>query len=393
MTYQTPLNFERIRADFPRANRKLWFAAAETHLYNVHTLKAIDAYTTYRTRGSIDEQYNFTTEKQHAVKTRFAALINAASADEIAFVQSTTDGENIVLAGLDLAKRGGNVVIDDLHFEASKYMYTMLAESGAIELRIVPHRNWQIDMADFERAIDKDTQLVSIAYVSQVNGYVADAKAISDLAHANGAYLYCDIIQGAGCTPIDVQAMGIDFCASSTYKWLMGEYGIGFLYVRGDLQETVVKSTRYGMRQVASMRDYTFTVHPNASRYEGTGSMSYLPGICAHEGLKIVSSIGVDAIRRHVKPLTDRLQSELPRLGFRPITPLNTPSPIISFLPDDVEATRSKLDRAFGEQVLSFRSWFQTDKEGNRQKVNGIRIGVSVYNNDQDVDDFLNALS
>ena len=234
--YQPDINspdFTAIRADFPRTSRKLWLAAAETHPYSIHTLKALEAYTNFRALGPGENRMDFTPEMQTEVKERFAALINA-SPQEIAFVQSTTDGENIVLAGLDLACQGGNVVIDDLHFEASKYMYTRLAEAGKIEFRVVPHRDWQIDLADFEQAIDENTRLVSIALVSQVNGYIADARAISELAHRHGAYLYCDIIQGGGCTPIDVQALGIDFCASSTYKWLMGDFGIGFLYVRGN---------------------------------------------------------------------------------------------------------------------------------------------------------------
>ena len=392
MKHLNPPNFDQIRDDFPRAKRKLYFVAAEVHPYGVHTLKAIEDYNTYRVRGPIDAHYGFTPEKQHALKSMFANLINA-SADEIAFTQSTTDGENMVLAGLDLAKRGGNVVIDDLHFEASKYIYTMLAQSGAIELRVVPHRNWQTDLSDFEAAIDDNTQLVSIAYVSQINGHVADAKAIGEIAHAHGAYFYCDIIQGAGNTPIDVQAMGIDFCSCSTYKWLMGEHGIGFLYVSRELQESTVQQTRYGLRQVDTATDYTFNVYANANRYEGTSSMAYLPGVIAHAGLRYMTGIGVDAIRDHVRPLTERLQAELPRLGFRPITPPNTPSPIISFIPDDIEATRQKLDHAFGEKVLSFRDWYETDADGNRQKAEGIRIGVSVYNNDGDVDALLNALS
>ena len=36
-------------------------------------------------------------------------------------------------------------------------------------------------------------------------------KAIADLAHARGAYAFCDIVQAAGAVPIDVRAMGIDF--------------------------------------------------------------------------------------------------------------------------------------------------------------------------------------
>ena len=395
MMTQTPISppdFAHIRAKFPRADRKLWLAAAETHPFSRQHLAAIETYTSFRALGPGEGRLSFTPEMQAATKRRFANLINAAP-HEIAFIQSTTDGENIVLAGLDLAQRGGNVVIDDLHFEASKYIYTRLAEAGKIELRVVPHRNWQVDLADFVRAIDDDTRLVSIALVSQINGYKADAKAISDLAHQHGAYLYCDIIQGAGCTPIDVAAMGIDFCATSTYKWLMGDFGIGFLYVKEALQEVVVKQTRYGLRQVKAMQDYRFESYPDASRYEGTTTMPFLPGVCAHAGLGLIESLGVEAIRAHAKRLTDRLQTELPPLGYEPITPADTPTPIVSFLPQNVAETRAKLDRAFGEQVISFREWYKTDADGNRTKVEGIRLGVSVYNNDADIDAFLNALA
>ena len=392
MVQQTVVpDFTAVRADFPRASRQLWLAAAETHPFGIHTLKALEAYTNFRTLGAGEKRMSFTPEMQAETKARFAALIKAVP-EEIAFVQSTTDGENLVLAGLDLGRQGGNVVIDDLHFEASKYMYASLADAGLIELRIVPHRNWQVDLADFERAIDENTRLVSMALVSQINGYKAEAKAISELAHGHGAYLYCDIIQGAGCTPIDVGAMGIDFCATSTYKWLMGDFGIGFLYVRADLQGRVVRQTRYGLRQVRSVKDYQFDLYSDASRYEGTSSMPFLPGICAYAGLRYVSELGVDAIRAHARPLTERLQAEMPQLGYRPITPLETDTPIVSFLPEDVAETRAKLDEAFGEQVVSFREWYLTDEEGQRRRVEGIRIGVSVYNNEADIEAFLAAL-
>ena len=71
-------------------------------------------------------------------------------------------------------------------------------EHDGLEVRVVKHRGWQIDLADMERVIDDDTRLVSITLVSNVNGYLADVKAIADLAHARGAYLYVDLIQGAG---------------------------------------------------------------------------------------------------------------------------------------------------------------------------------------------------
>lgn len=389
----TPPDFTAARADFPRAEEKLWLAAAETHPYSIHTLRALEEYIQFRAWGPGGNRHSFTAEMQLETKAMFAALIGAQPA-EIAFVQSTTDGENMVLAGLGLsqpdAKPGGNIIIDDLHFEASKYIYTRLAQAGNIELRVVPHRNWQINFADIEAAIDDDTHLVSLALVSQVNGYMADIKAISRLAHAHDAYVYTDIIQAAGNTPIDVMAMGIDFAACATYKWLMGDFGMGFLFIRAGLQETV-EPTRFSLRQVQAENDYDFPLHTDAKRYEGS-QISFLSGICAHTGLTYLSNLGVEHIRAHVQPLTEHLQQELPRLGYQPITPLETPSPIVSFLPQDIDATKAKLDRAFGHQVVSFREWYRMNERGEREMVRGIRLGISVYNNQDDIDKFLNAV-
>ena len=386
-------DFAAVRADFPRAEEKLWLAAAETHPFSVHTLRALEQYTQFRTWGSGENRHSFTPSMQQETKELFAALIHAEPS-EIAFVQSTTDGENVVLAGLGLSQPGvkaaGNVVIDDLHFEASKYMYKALERTGAIELRIVNHRDWQIDLSRIEAAVDQNTVLVSVALVSQVNGYMANAQAISQIAHAHGAYLYADIIQGAGCTPIDVRALGIDFAACTAYKWLMGDFGIGFLFVRQELQEQL-RQSRYSLAQVQSVDDFDYQPLPGAVRYEGSRP-SYLSAICVYEGLKYIHKLGVENIRAHVKPLTDRLQSELPALGYRPLTPLDAPTPIVSFLPPHIEETQAKLDRAFGHQVVSFRQWYQTNHQGQREMVQGIRLGVSVYNNQQDIDRFLNAL-
>jgi selenocysteine lyase/cysteine desulfurase len=287
------------------------------------------------------------------------------------------------------------VVIDDLHFIASKWMYGEMNRQGLIELRVVRHQeDWTIRLEDMARAIDKNTRLVSMALVSNVNGYLHDARAISDLAHAQGALVYGDIIQGVGNTPLDVRAMGLDCCASSTYKWLMGDFGLGFLYVREDLQEEVVRQTRYGARQIGGTdKSGAYTRAPGAARYEGTTTMPYLPGICAYEGLKYVTKLGVANIRAHAKPLTDRLQKELPALGLTPITPPDTPTPIVSFATPDLEAVQKKLDKAFGQQVVSVGHWEKTDEKGQTETVNGIRVGVSVYNNGTDIDKFLNALS
>lgn len=385
-------DFAAVRADFPRASRKLWLAAAETHPFSVHTIRAIESYAQFRALGPGEGRTYFTRDMQSELKRLYAGLINAKP-EEIAFVMSTTDGENIIADGLGLARRGGNVVIDDLHFPASTYLYAALEKLGHIELRIVRHKDWKIRLADMEKAIDRNTRLVSIALVSNINGYMHEAKAISDLAHAKGALVYGDIIQAVGNTPVDIQALGIDCAASSTYKWLMGDFGIGFLYVRKDLQGEAIKQKRFGLRALKALKGRAFELREDASIYEETTSMPNLPGICAFEGLKYITKLGIDNIRAHAKPLTDRVQKEMPDLGYVPITSLDNPSPVVSFLTPDPETTRAKLDKAFGEHVVSLSRWQKTNDKGETETVNGIRIAVSVYNNDEDIDQLLNALS
>jgi hypothetical protein len=97
-------DFDAVRADFPRAARKLWLAAAEIHPFSVHTLRAIENYSQFRALGPGAGRMNFTRDMQSEVKRLFADLINAKP-EEIAFVMSTTEGENIVAAGMDLARR------------------------------------------------------------------------------------------------------------------------------------------------------------------------------------------------------------------------------------------------------------------------------------------------
>jgi selenocysteine lyase/cysteine desulfurase len=282
-----------VRADFPLALAETYLNAAAIHPLGTFAARAIEQSLAYRLRGAGDGRSDFGAEKQQDLKRRYGQLIGA-TANEIAFVSSTSDGENIVVLGLDLPKRGGNVVIDELHFTTSLYMYKELEKKG-LELRIVKHRDWAIDIKDMDRAIDGNTRLVSLALVSNVNGYRHDCKAVSEIAHARGAYVFADIIQAVGAVPVDMRGLGIDFASAGTYKWLMGERGFGFLYVRADLQDTVLPTTRYGHRQVTNFNRATLTWEPlpGAAKYEA-GGIPVMLASCVSEGIDFLRTLGLD---------------------------------------------------------------------------------------------------
>ena len=361
-----------VRADFPSVTRETYLNSAALHPVGSFTARAMQQLIDFRLHGPGEGRADFGAKDQQALKEKYASLIGA-TADEIAYTSSTSDGENIVVLGLDLAKKKGNVVIDELHFTTSLYMYKELEKQG-VELRIVKHRNWAIDPHDMDKAIDRNTRLVSLALVSNVNGFMHDCKAVSDLAHARGALVFADIIQAVGAVPLDVNALGIDFASAGTYKWIMGERGFGFLYVKKALQGTALPTTRYGHRQVTNFNraELTWEPLPGAAMYE-TGGIAVVLAAGVSAGIDYVRGLGIDKIRSHARLLTDRLQAELPPLGYLPLTPRGTETPIVAFGLKDGAATSRTLQagKIVGTVV------------GNE---NRLRLSVSVFNTHDDID-------
>ncbi|MDO8679334.1 MAG: aminotransferase class V-fold PLP-dependent enzyme [Acidobacteriota bacterium] len=370
-----------MRADFPSVLRETYMNSGALHPIGTFAADAVKQVVDFRLLGPGEGRADFGAAKQEELKKKFGAMINA-SAKEIAYTANTSDGENIVVMGLFSGLGGsedpplrlrGNIVIDELHFTTSLYMYKELEKKG-VELRIVKHRNWAIDPEDMAKAIDKNTRLVSMALVSNVNGFMHDAKAVSAIAHARGALVFADIIQAVGAVPVDVKALGIDFASSGTYKWLMGERGIGFLYVREDLQGTALPTTRYGHRQVSNFNRAALSWEPlpGAARYE-TGGIPVMMAACVNAGIDYVNKLGLTNIRAHAKQLTDRLQRELPPLGYKALTPMGTETPIVAFELKDAAATTKMLQagKVVGTVVAN---------------ENRIRLAVSVFNNHDDID-------
>ena len=221
------------------------------------------------------------------VKSQFAALINAKPS-EISFVPNTSTGENLVVNGLGIPGSGGNVVTDALHFEGAIVHLQALERDQALDLRIAMPRDGRIEISDLERLVNKKTKLIELSLVTMYNGFQHDLKAVCDLAHTHGAYVYADIVQAVGTTPIDVRASGVDFCACSTFKWLMGDFGLGFLYAREDLLDRIRRS-QYGYHSARrfqthflpfdspSSKPFTWELGTDASAYFEVGSNAYAP--------------------------------------------------------------------------------------------------------------------
>jgi len=165
--------------------------------------------------------------------------------------------------------------------------------------------------------------------------------------------------------------------------------GFAYLYIKEDLQGTVVKPTEFGGSVGFNYQPWVDEPEPGkgeivynpkqkASQYE-VGNVSNVGAVCQREALSFIHRVGVDAIQAHATPLTDFLQEEMPKIGYESLTPKGNRSPITTFrVPDPKEAER-RLNAAKIEVTLRF---------GNH-----MRVSVSVMNNQQDVETLVAALA
>src|SRR4029450_8518378 len=153
------------------------------------------------------------------------------------------------------------------------------------------------------------------------------------------------------------------------------------LYVREDLQDTVVPTTRYRHRQIANFDrvGITWEPLPGAARYE-TGTFPNALAVCSHTSLQNIERLGLANIRAHARQLTDRLQKELPALGYPSLTPKGNETPIVAFALKDAAATAKKLRDAKVAVTI-----IESEKR--------LRLAVSGFNVQQDIDRLLTVLA
>jgi selenocysteine lyase/cysteine desulfurase len=381
------------KQDFDLTDGFTYLNAAYTHPIPRPAADAARAYLAERNKlamprpgsgGGAGEGFN--------AKALFAELINAKPS-EIAYVPNTSTGENLVVSALGLDRPTKfNVVTDWLHFDGALVHLLELQRAG-LDVRIVrPTADYRIDIADLARVIDRNTRLVELSSTTMYNGFQHDLKAVCELAHSHGAHVYADIIHTAGAEPFDVKASGVDFAACSSFKWLMGDYGLGFLYARDDLVEHI-RRPLVGYYQAATMTGHeppfdnagarapvSWTLARDATGHFEAGSIAGALGAGLAASLAYIKEVGVANIQAYRKPMMQKLRDEVPRHGFTCVTPPQSTASIITFARKGLGASDipARLARA---------------RVNVRMTDNWMRVSPSIYNDMDDIDRLLYALT
>jgi len=359
-----------VRGDFPVVAGRIYLNSAYIAPVHRAVIDASRAYLEGRSAGAMRVRGLISSTDD--LRTQFARLVNATP-EEIGLLFSTGDGENVIANGVGL-KPGDNVVVDDLHYDTEFVLYRALEASRGIELRIVRNRAGAVTASDFEPHIDKRTRIVSVAWVSNQNGFRHEMRPIADLAHAKGAIFYADAVQAAGMIDIDVRAAGVDALCSGSYKWLMSEFGVAPFFVS---RETIdrIQSDRIGEFSVASEEpDRHYRLVKNASKFEGT-SRSFGAVAQLKASLSYLEKIGIARIEQHTVGMAQMLYQGMVKQGYRMFTPPGNRSSIVTF----------HFNRPAEDYLAAFRAANIDVTVRNSQ----VRVAPALFNNVEEIERLL----
>jgi selenocysteine lyase/cysteine desulfurase len=313
------------------------------------------------------------------IRASIAALIGANPQD-IALTTGASTGMLAVAYGLEW-KRGDQVLTAHGEFPLQYATWKPMEQREGITLKIVSPHDRFLTADDFISALTPKTRLVSVSLVRFDNGALLDATRLAAACRAQGTLLLLDVSQCCGAVPMNVTQLGADFLVSAGYKWLLGPFGTGFFWAKGELMSKFRPGPFYwmaaeGADNFAALAFADPKPLPSARRFDSAETANYYNLAALDAGLELVSRIGVANIAAHNHKLIDLLFSRLPPDRLVVASPLDHQQrgPYGCFQARTPEKTKELYEKLKSEQVIT------SLREGK------IRISPYVYNNERDID-------
>jgi selenocysteine lyase/cysteine desulfurase len=263
--------------------------------------------------------------ESEACRAVFARLINTA-ANNVAFTPSASYGVAVAARNVPV-DRGQNIIMLEDQFPSHVYSWRDLAQKRGANIRTVTRQaataaahdgiNWTAAILD---AIDDDTAVVALPNCHWTDGSLVDLVVVGEAARACGAALVLDVTQSAGALPLDIDQVQPDFLACASYKWLLGPYSLGFLYVApkwhgGEpLEHNWIARKR--SEDFTRLVDYADDFQDGALRFDMGERASFHLMPMAHAALNQILEWGVDEIASTLRATTTGIAQRALELGL-----------------------------------------------------------------------------
>ena len=254
-----PLDVSLVRQQFPSLNRPAIFLdnPAGTQI----SKQSLDRINRYLLECNANHEGQFETSRMsdeilHEAHAAMADFLNAARPEEIIFGNNMTTLTLYISRSLArILQPGDNLLVTRLDHDANISPWMLIAEDRGCNLLWVDIDVEQgtLDLDDFARALEKKPKIAAFGYASNLLGTVNPVKKLTQMARDSGALVYIDAVQYAPHGAIDVQDIGCDFLACSSYKFF-GPHA-GALYGKFDLLNEL---KAYKVRPASNELPYKF---------------------------------------------------------------------------------------------------------------------------------------
>ena len=310
----TPLDVQKIRADFPVLSREVRPGVPLIYLDSTATsqkpAQVIDSMTEYyrsynaNIHRGIHVLAEEATAAYESARDRIAKFIGARSSREVIYTRNTTESINLVAYSWGRAnlKSGDLILLTEMEHHSNIVPWQMLAEQMKVQIEYISvGEDGLLDMDSYRSLLARQPRLVAFAHMSNVLGTVNPAKEMIAMAHAAGAVTVVDGAQSVPHFAVDVRDLDADFLAFSAHK-MLGPTGIGILYGKESLLDAMPPFLGGG-DMIKRVQFDGFRPNNLPHKFEaGTPAIAEAIGFGA--AIDYLVEIGMDGIAAHEHALT-----------------------------------------------------------------------------------------
>lgn len=360
----------QLRRLFPVLGRKTYLNSCS---YGALATPVRDALRQYLdARDAKGSDWDWWVMQNEAMRRAMAEFLGATP-DEVAITTSASAGINAIASALAFDSERDKVVLSDFEFPTNGQIWEAQRARGARVVR-VPADSGYIAAERFAEAVDERTRLVAVTNVCFRNGAKLDITEIAGIARDAGALILVDGYQSLGSMRFDVGNAGIDCLVGGNLKYLLGTAGIGFLYVRRDLIDSLHPTVTgwFAQEDIGAMDHTRHRPARTARRFE-SGTPPVPNTYAAEAGIRILQSIGMHHVEARIASLVDATFAKAEEAGYRVITPRarERHGAMVNIACTDAQRLVSELEEA--GVVVSCRD-------------NALRVSLHFYNDERDLD-------
>ena len=372
-----------MNQDFPLTKKLTYLDSACMALRPNQVIDAITEYYTDfpgcggRSSHQISKKV---TEKVMATRKKVAKFINAKKVEEIIFTKNTTEGINLLVHSL----KGKKVLLGPR--EHNSNLIPWLKHKKVETINENPDHT--IDLEDFKNKV-KHTDIVSINWVSNLDGYIAPIKEIIKIAHKHKKIVIVDAAQAAPHMEINVKKLDVDFLVFSGHK-MLGPTGTGVLYGKLNLLNELEPYNLGGDTVYDSTyKDYKIEEVP--ARFEA-GLQNYAGIIGLGAAIDYINKAKIKKIEKHCNELTKYMHEKAKGLEIVGVKDIKKKTSILNFKipgvnPHDIAMLLDAENICVRSGAHCVHSWY------NKNKIDGsVRASAYLYTTKQDIDRLFKSL-